>query len=138
MSKHKRAKGRKTQNLEIDRKDVKILRTVGEQEAFHFYEDIGKPTGHMARNLSDFLDKVKSINSESLMFHLQRDDFQKWIEKTLGDSQLAKKLRKISCSNSNDARMSICRAVENRIKELGDSSASVLVGDDLVLVLPSS
>ena len=55
---------------------VKILRTVDDQEAFYFYEAFGKPTGKAARNLSDFLDIVKSVKTESLMFHLQRGDFR--------------------------------------------------------------
>lgn len=137
-SKNKRTKGRNIQNLEVGTEAVKVLRTVGDQEAFYFYEAIGKPTGEIARNLSDFLDKVKSVNSESLIFHLQRRDFQNWVEKILGDSKLARELGRISSSNSDDIRMRICKTVENRIKELGESSAAILVGENPAVLLPSS
>lgn len=97
---------------------VKILRTVGDREAFYFYEAFGKPTGNTARNLSDFLDIVKSVKTESLTFHLQRGDFQNWFEKILDDSELVAKLGKIASSNSSDIRLNIQNTVENRIKEL--------------------
>jgi hypothetical protein len=134
----KRVEARNKQNLEVDTEAVKILRTVRDQEAFYFYEAVGKSTGEIARNLSDFLDKVKSVKSESLMFHLQRRDFQNWIEKILGDSKLAGKLERISCSNSDDVRMSIYKTVENRIKQLRESSVSILVDENrAVQPLPS-
>lgn len=140
-SKNKRRKGRNTQNPEVRTEAVKTLRTVGDQEAFYFYEAIGKPTGEIARNLSDFLDKAKSVKSQSLTFHLQRRDFQSWVQKILGDSKLARRLGRISSSNSDNIRMKICETVENRIKELGGISAAstaILVNKDPTVLLPSS
>jgi hypothetical protein len=134
----KRTKEEKRQNPKVDMGAVKILRTVGDQEAFYFYEAIGKPAGQIARNLPDFLEKVKSVKSESLLFHLQRRDFENWIGKTLGDFKLAEKLEGIPRSSSDDVRMSLCRTVENRIKELGESSATILADENpTVLMLPS-
>jgi hypothetical protein len=134
----KRTKEAKRQNSKVDMGAVKILRTVGDQEAFYFYEAIGKPTGEIARNLPDFLDKVKSAKSESLLFHLQRKDFENWIGKTLGDSKLAEKLGQIPSSSSDDVRISLCKTVENRIKELGEPSAAILADEiSSVLMLPS-
>jgi predicted lactoylglutathione lyase len=133
----KNKRTRKSNNLEVNAETVKILRTVGDNEAFNFYEAIGKPTGETARNLTDFLEKVKSVKLESLVFHLQRNDFQNWIEKTLGDSKLAGKLRMISSSNRDDVRMNIHRTVENRIKELRESSCALLVAENSTVLLPS-
>jgi predicted lactoylglutathione lyase len=133
--KNKRA--RESNNLEVNVETVKILRTVGDNEAFNFYEAVGKPTGETARNLTDFLEKVKSVKLESLVFHLQRNDFQNWIEKTLGDSKLARKLGMISSSNRDDIRMNIHRTVENRIKELRESSCALLVAENSTVLLPS-
>ena len=134
----KRIEARNGQNLEVDMEATKILRTVRDQDAFHFYEAIGKPTGEIARNLSDFLDRVKSVKSESLIFHLQRRDFQNWIEKILGDSKLAGELGRISSSNYDDVRMSIYKTVENRINQLRESSVSIQVGENRVVQLPAS
>jgi hypothetical protein len=129
---------KRTQNLEVDAEAVKILRTVGDQEAFHFYEAVGKPTNEIARNISDFLDKVKSVKSESLTFHLQRRDFQNWIEKILGDPKLGGELGKISASNGNDVRKTISKTVENRIKELKESSVAILADENSAVLLSSS
>lgn len=129
-----KAKVGNRQNPEVNAEAVTILRTVKDQEAFYFYEDVGKPTGEFARNLSDFLDKVRSAKSESLVFHIQRNDFQSWVQKILGDKKLAQKLERMSPSNSNEIRTCICRAVENRIKELKETSTTILVSDNSALL----
>jgi len=135
MAPRKRKAGRgKKQNPEVDMEAVKVLRTLGDREAFYFYEAVGKPTGQSARDLSGFLESVKSVKPESLMFHLQRRDFQNWVEKSLGDSKLAKRLGMVASSKSEDARMDVCRAIENRIKELKESSAEILVEESSVIV----
>jgi len=125
----KRTKEAKRQNQQIDIDAVKILRTVGDQEAFYFYEAVGKPTGEIARNLYEFLEKVKSVKSESLLFHTQRKDFENWIGKTLGDSKLAVKLEEIS-SNNDDIRTILYRTIENRMKELGEPSTAILTTEN--------
>ncbi len=132
----KKSKGRNTQNTGVHIEAVKVLRTVGDQEAFYFYEAVGKPTGEVARNLSDFVDRVNSVKSESLMFHLQRKDFQNWVGKILGDSKLAEELERISPSNSDDVRAKIHETVENRMRELKESSAQVSVDENAVVLLP--
>jgi hypothetical protein len=135
MTPRKTKAGRgKKQNLEVDMKAMKMLRTLGDREAFYFYEAVGKPTGQSARDLSGFLENVKSVKPESLMFHLHRRDFQNWVEKSLGDSKLAKRLGMVASSKSEDVRMNICEAVENRIKELKESSAEILVEESSVVV----
>jgi quinol monooxygenase YgiN len=134
----KKRKTQKSRGLEVNAEATKILRTVRDEEAFYFYEAIGKPTGENARNLSDFLEKMKSVKLESLLFHLQRKDFQTWIEKTLGDSKLARKMDAIPPSHDDDLRTKIHATVENRIKELRGTSLTLLVSEDLAVVSSSS
>lgn len=129
-----RAKNGNRQNPEVNAEAVSMLRTVRDQEAFYFYEAIGKPTGEVARNLRDLLDKVKSAKIESLAFHHQRNDFQNWVQKTLGDAKLAEKLKGIHVSTGDEIRTSICNAVENRIKELSVSTAAIHVGNTSLLI----
>ena len=133
-----RKKGRNIQSLMVGSEAANIMRTVRDKEVFYFYEAVGKPTGEIAKNLSDFLEKVKSVKPESVMFHLERRDFQNWIAKTLGDSELAEQLAGISASNSDDARTSICKTVENRIKELRESFPTQMVDENSTVLLPSS
>jgi hypothetical protein len=134
----KTARGRNMQGLEVHEEALKVLRIVGDQEAFYFYEDIGKPTGEVAKSLLDFLDKMTSVKTESLMFHLQRKDFQNWVEKILGDSKLARELAGISSSNTDDVRTKIHETVENRLRELRDTSAVIATEESALVLLPSS
>jgi len=128
------SKKRKRQNPEADTETVRALRTVKDQEAFYFYEAVGKPTGELARNLSDFLNKVKAVKSESLVFHLQRGDFQNWVANTLGDSKLGKELAKISSTDDNSIRMNVCKTVEGRIDELKESCLAISNADERTVV----
>ncbi|NWG10691.1 hypothetical protein HXY33_02920 [Candidatus Bathyarchaeota archaeon] len=137
LKNERKTEHRKRQNVKVDTESLRILRTVGDKDAFYFYEAVGKPTGEVAKNLSDFLDRVKSAKAESLIFHLQRRDFQNWVEKILGDSKLAKKLGSISPTNSDGVRTNIYRIVENRIRELRESSAEIHVDANAAVLIPS-
>jgi hypothetical protein len=132
----KKRKIQKRQHLEGNAEATKILRSLNQKEAFYFYEDIGKPTGESARSLSDFLEKTKSVKLKSVLFHLQRKDFQNWIKETLGDSKLARRIGRINPSYDDDLRKKIHSTIENRIKELGGASVTLLVNEDLIV--PSS
>jgi hypothetical protein len=137
--KTKKANRQAISNPTVNVDETKILRTVRTNEAFYFYEAIGKPTGEVARNLSGFLDKVKSIKTESLMFHLQRKDFESWVAKTLGDPELAAELERIRSSNhGDDVRTSLCKTVRDRIRELNEPSKAILTeANSTVIMLPS-
>jgi hypothetical protein len=117
----------------------KAFKTVSDQEAFYFYEDIGKPTGLNARNIHDFLEKVKTVKTESLLFHLQRRDFQNWVEKILGDTKLAREIGRINTSNGQDVKMIMTETIQNRIKELQEPVAStgLLVADNSMVLMPT-
>jgi len=128
----------KGKSLEINKEAIRIMRTVRDEEAFYFYEALGKPIGESARSLSDYLGKIKSVKLESLLFHFQRKDFQNWIKKTLGDSKLARKLDGIKPSSDDELRTKIHIAVENRIKELRGASLTLLVSEDLVIASSNS
>jgi len=103
----------------------KILGNIVHDKAFFFYEDIGKPTGDFAASLSDFCNKINTINPKSLAFHLKRGDFENWIQETIGDSELAQRIRKLKISKTtrkNEAtlRNKLHTAVRDRISELQD------------------
>jgi hypothetical protein len=108
----------KKQDLEVDQKAIKILRNVNDSEAFHFYEEIGKPTGKSAKSLSDFLNTVSTVKVESLRFHLERKDFQRWFRETLGDSELAERIEQLTQTDNEKLRAKIQGTLENRLQEL--------------------
>ena len=117
----------RSRDVKVDVKATRTLRTVNNEEAFHFYEDIGKPTGESAKSLRDFLEKIEFVKLESLAFHLKRNDFKNWVENTLEDSKLAKRLEKTHVTYNNRLRTEICAAVRNRLEELEKASDLVTI-----------
>jgi hypothetical protein len=99
-----------------------ILRRVPESQGFHFYLEIGKPTGQTAISLMDFVEKLTATNLQSINFHYSRKDFQKWIREVFGDTELVLRLERIGrvrLGVSNEAlRSEITRAVKTRLREL--------------------
>jgi hypothetical protein len=128
----------KRQALDVDEDSVRTLRPLREEEAFHFYTTIGQPTGEAATSLTDFLEKIKSAKLESLAFHLQRKDFQIWARTTLGDSKLARKMARIPLSHDDNLKRKLCTAVENRIKELVETSKTIYISEGLAVASPDT
>ena len=96
-----------------------ILRSVPPQNAFYFYRAIGAPTGAAARNLTDFLGIINTIDIASLQFHLGRGDFENWV-KMLGDNTLAKQLSSLKEKKlrGEDLRTELAETVKARLDTL--------------------
>jgi len=96
-----------------------VLRSVPPQNAFYFYRALGAPTGAAARNLTDFLGIINTIDITSLQFHLGRGDFENWI-KMLGDNTLAKQLAglKEKKLRGEDLRSGLVDTVKARLNTL--------------------
>lgn len=121
-SKEKRGRSR---DIRVEGNAVRTLRTLGNEEAFHFYEAMGKPTGQSAKSLQEFLDKIESVKLESLVFHHERNDFKNWIANTLEDPKLARKIETIPKKHNSMIRTEICATVKARLKELEGISIQV-------------
>ncbi len=84
-----------SRNIQVKNQSVakptsaKSLTTVPFENGFHFYTAIGNYTGITATNLSEFAAKLQTIPMESIAFHFQRKDFEKWIRYTIKDVALA-------------------------------------------------
>jgi len=108
-----------TQRLELNTKIIEILRTVPYEKGFHFYTAIGNFTKETATNLDSFEKKLQTVSADSVNFHLQRGDFQKWIKNTLGDDELAKRVNSISLTlPAKDQRKELLAIVQTRTNEL--------------------
>lgn len=105
-------------NVGTEYKGIRTLRTLSNEEAFHFYENVGKPTGQNAKNLHEFLERVESVKLDSLVFHMERDDFKKWIAKTLEDPKLAQRIEMLPIENNDQLRTNICETIRTRLAEL--------------------
>jgi hypothetical protein len=123
-------KKRIRQDVRVEDKAIRTLRTLNNEEAFYFYENINKPTGQSARSLNEFLEKVKSVKLESLVFHLERNDFKNWIKNTLEDPKLAQKIEMLPIEHKDQLRTKICATVKAHLKELEGTSVRI---DELYL-----
>jgi hypothetical protein len=105
--------------LQLNRKILEILRTVPNERGFHFYTSLGKYAGETATSLEAFERKIQVVPAESINFHIQRGDFQKWIKNTIGDSVLAKRISLIeSTLPAEDLRKELLAIVQTRITAL--------------------
>ncbi len=124
-SKQNKKKG-KSRGIMVDNKAIRPMRALSDEEAFHFYETMDKPTGQTAKSLHEFLDKIKSVKLESLVFHLERKDFKNWIENTIGDQELARKIKMIPAKHDEKLRMKMQTTVRNRLKELEEAPMMII------------
>ena len=105
----------------------RILRNVLREEAFYFFTSIGNYKGESAASLEEFMNKVREINIKSLEFHLYREDFEKWVAQTLGDTRLADDIKGVRNLKfvGNALRERLHSVVSKRVKELkGGQSGS--------------
>ena len=96
-----------------------ILRNVPFETGFHFTTKNGVYTGITAVSLHDFALKLQTIDADSILFHYPRGDFQKWIQNTLGDEELANRMCFIQTNLSGEKlRSQLLKIVQKRISEL--------------------
>ncbi len=96
-----------------------ILAYTPDDKAFHFYLDLHKPLSQSANSLSEFSQKLKTIDKTSIEFHICRGDFEKWFT-SLGDVELAKKMALLREKGlaGEPLRTKICEIIEERCKAL--------------------
>jgi DNA-binding Lrp family transcriptional regulator len=68
---------------------LKAFVAVPQEKAFQFYTDIDKPGGFSAISLEEFYYQIKQVDSDSLDFHLYRDDFENWLRQVVSSDELA-------------------------------------------------
>jgi len=113
----------------------KILRTVPRDAVFYFYKEVGKPVGHIATSLVDFRDKINAVRWSSLVFHLNRKDFENWIKGVIGDSELAKRISNIS-PDDLDLKNKLFTTIDKRINELKETPRTLTVVSEDLFVAP--
>jgi DNA-binding transcriptional ArsR family regulator len=69
-----------------------ILSSVSLEKAFRFHRGLDEDLGVSATSLSDFRQKIQTVDLRSIEFHLLRQDFESWINDGLGDSELAHRI----------------------------------------------
>ncbi|MEM2111640.1 MAG: hypothetical protein QXX08_07160 [Candidatus Bathyarchaeia archaeon] len=97
----------------------KILSKTQPDRSFYFYLGLGQPLGISSDNLTDFCEKIKTVDVKSVEFHTARGDFELWVH-YLGDIELAKRLRLIKEANLNGEalRDRLYQTIKTRCDEL--------------------
>ncbi len=68
---------------------LNLINTVPFEKSFQFYIALGKNTGITASNTIEFAEKLQIVPIQSVTFHFQRQDFQRWFINVIGDEELA-------------------------------------------------
>jgi hypothetical protein len=108
----------------MNESNAKILRKVGNTEAFYFSRAFDAFTGQKANSLEEFKQKIMEVDVKCLEFHLSRKDLEKWIKLTIGDFQLSGDLRTLREQKliGETLRNRLSLLVSKRLKELTNSS----------------
>ncbi len=102
---------------------LRALSTVAYSCGFHFYTDVGHDTGVTATSFEEFAEKLQTISLDSVKFHFERADFQRWIRTIFCDAELAESIGLISEEYSEEnLRQEIINRVKNHITKLKATS----------------
>jgi len=91
----------KCNRITSEEQKVPTETTVSPDKGFHFFEEIGKPTGKVALSLKDFTVKLKEIPITSIEFHQKRGDFAKWIRNIFEATTLADAIERIKTTGED-------------------------------------
>jgi hypothetical protein len=98
---------------------TEILNTLPFENGFHFCLDGGKYTGVTATSLNEFNEKLKTIDQKSITFHMQRKDFQRWIQDQFCDKELPRQIDDINKQKVSEEqlRKELLNAVNSYIQK---------------------
>ena len=112
----------------LENSSLSKLKFASEGEEFVFIRAVSFVawTDHFANDLAEFAQVLKTITVDSIYFHIfesrlrlgkQTNDFSNWLESSLGESALAKKIASLDpyTLTLDELRSQIIRAIEKRI-----------------------
>jgi len=109
--------------LEMKKPEFKykrLLRRLPQERGFKFFYKFACPTGLTACSLEEFHSILKKISAESIVFHMYRGDFERWLLQVVGDETLAARTAKLSKEKmrGESLRNDLLEIIDERIKEL--------------------
>lgn len=107
-------------------KAAAILSEVPVERAFYFYSAVDHPLSVSAKSLREFCEKVRGVEPASLAFHLERQDFERWVT-MLGDSELSKRFGEMRVSKAQGESLStkLYNTAKNRLDQLERASMKI-------------
>jgi len=110
----------RAESIKPEFKFKRLLRRVPPDKGFRFFLRFACPTDILATSLEEFYEAIKNVNIESIIFHLNRGDFERWISNVIGDGELAARMVRLPrvWRKKEDARKALLLILEERLKEL--------------------
>jgi hypothetical protein len=89
------------------------------ESGFRFFAAVGRCNGITAISLDEFAPKLQIVPAESVQFHFEREDFQKWIKGTMKDWKLALRINgTVQGRSLEKRRKEILGIIQKRLAEL--------------------
>ena len=76
-------------------KSALALRCVPPERAFSF-SSYDRPAGYAAHSLQELANMLEFAPDDVIRYHVEREDFFRWIDQVIGDAKLARKVRGVS------------------------------------------
>jgi len=101
-------------------KHKRILRRVPWEKGFKFFYGFAMPTGLSANSLEEFYEVVKRVSINSIVFHLERGDFERWILNVIEDHELADRIANLRSAkmDAEEKRKALLDLIRSRMEEL--------------------
>jgi len=97
-----------------------ILRRLPNDKGFTFFYEFARPTPVTTFDLDDFTRALSHIPVQSLQYHMERGDFERWLSQVIGDKKLAEKVASLSVDKlaGEALRRKLVAVVKARLRQL--------------------
>ncbi|UCE57861.1 MAG: glycoside hydrolase family 57 protein [Candidatus Bathyarchaeota archaeon] len=98
----------------------RMLRRLPIGKGFTFFYEFARPSGLTVHSLEEFYAALKTVDTSSIRFHIEKGDFERWLRQVVGDIKLSNELTSISKKRlrGKALRKRLLATMERRIKEL--------------------
>lgn len=102
-----------------------ILRRLPTDKGFTFFYEFARPTNVTTHDMFEFARALNMVTIQSLKYHTERGDFERWLSQVLGDKKLAEKISSITSEKlvGKTLRKRLVTVVEARVKQLESLAA---------------
>lgn len=111
--------------LELEKPELavkRLLRRLPAGMGFTFSYEFARPSGLTVQSLQEFYSALKTIETTSISYHIERGDFKRWLSQVVGDEKLALQIAAISNSKrklkGEALRKKVLSVTERRLKQL--------------------
>ncbi|HSQ53627.1 MAG TPA: alpha-amylase, partial [Acidobacteriota bacterium] len=111
-------------HLELEKPELaakRLLRRLPFGMGFTFSYEFARSSDITVHSLNEFVSALKKVDVSSIIFHMERRDFERWLRFVVGDVELADQIATITISkriNGETLRRKVLAATEKRIRQL--------------------